>query len=207
VWFEEELLLGNIVCMGFEAEGWNCVADSVGSANEDVMGECEWKVEEGECVGFGWTGPRVLSRALRAGSGLRSEPGSMGVELTGNAIVSRVCVCLIDRLDCMQCTLYRKTSEVSRVLQLRWDQKEDYHEPASSCLLTCSSACDAPPRLPSGAAFGLVVCAFAIVDVGGVRVGYLRAELVAAEGSFEAAFEALDAEEPITIDLLQGAAS
>jgi len=146
--------------MGFEAEGWNCVADSVGSANEDVMGECEWKVEEGECVGFGWTGPRVLSRALRAGSGLRSEPGSMGVELT-----------------------------------------------ASSCLLTCSSACDAPPRLPSGAAFGLVVCAFAIVDVGGVRVGYLRAELVAAEGSFEAAFEALDAEEPITIDLLQGAAS
>ena len=87
--------------MGFEAEGWNCVAESVGSAKEEVAGEWEWKVEEGECVGFGWTGPRVLRRALRAGSGLRSESGSMEVGLTGNFVISIVFVCLIDRLECM----------------------------------------------------------------------------------------------------------
>lgn len=83
---------------------------------------------------------------------------------------------------------------------MRWNQREDYHEPVSSCLLVCPSACAAPPRLPSVAPFGLVLCAFAVVDVGGVRVGYLRAVLVVAEGSFEAALEALDAEDPIMID-------
>lgn len=101
MWFEGEPLLGNIVCMGFEAEGWNCVAESVGSAKEEVAGEWEWKVEEGECVGFGWTGPRVLRRALRAGSGLRSESGSMEVEWTENCVISILLVCLTGRLKCM----------------------------------------------------------------------------------------------------------
>lgn len=45
-------------------------------------------------------------------------------------------------------------------------------------------------------------CLVAVVEVGGVRVGYLRAVLVAAAGSFEAAFVALDAEDPIAFVLL-----
>lgn len=45
------------------------MADRLGSVNEDVLAECEWNVEEFECVGLGWTGPRVLRRAFRAGSG------------------------------------------------------------------------------------------------------------------------------------------
>lgn len=40
-----------------------------------------------------------------------------------------------------------------------------------------------------------------VVEVGGVRVGYLRAVFVPAAGNFDAAFEALDAKEPIAIDL------
>lgn len=63
------MLVGNIVCKGFDLEGLNCVADRLGSVNEDVLAECEWNVEEFECVGLGWTGPRVLRRAFRAGSG------------------------------------------------------------------------------------------------------------------------------------------
>ncbi len=71
--------------------------------------------------------------------------------------------------------------------------------PRSLDSLVCTSGCTVGPKLPSG--LGRLGCAFVVaVGLGGVRVGYFRAVFVAAAGSFDAAFEALDAEEPISVD-------
>jgi hypothetical protein len=58
-----EAVEGKMVCEGAEDEGWKCeVVDGWAEGGE-------LKVEEFDCVGFGWTGPSCWRRALRARSG------------------------------------------------------------------------------------------------------------------------------------------